>query len=142
MNPQDNRKKGIFIYLHVKYHYVFFYFRSNTALNQKYHSHMKRINFNNINEIKHEFVSQLPKDEKHLLKEFEDKKINLLGLEDSICYSNTTIKKLVSYTTDPEIKEPMSVIDFLNTIKEDPDENYNDVSSMLTYTIFCYGFLG
>ncbi|XP_073951364.1 uncharacterized protein [Choristoneura fumiferana] len=100
---------------------------SNTALNQKYSSHIKRINFNNITEIKLEFdVSQAPKDDKHFIKEFDDEKINLLGLEDSICYSNTTIKKLVSYTTNAEIKQPMSVMDFLNTIKEDPDENYND----------------
>ncbi|KAI8428819.1 hypothetical protein MSG28_007475 [Choristoneura fumiferana] len=103
---------------------------SNTALNQKYSSHIKRINFNNITEIKLEFdVSQAPKDDKHFIKEFDDEKINLLGLEDSICYSNTTIKKLVSYTTNAEIKQPMSVMDFLNTIKEDPDENYNDPPS-------------
>ncbi|XP_047986301.1 zinc finger protein 677-like isoform X2 [Leguminivora glycinivorella] len=99
--------------------------RSNTQLHQKNNSSFKRIHFNDIAEVKLE-IAAAPIDEKYLIKEYEDIKMNLQSTEDSVCYKDTTIKKVEPSSIEVEIdNQPMSVMDFLDTIKDDLDNDYD-----------------
>ncbi|XP_063532018.1 zinc finger protein 567-like [Cydia strobilella] len=99
--------------------------RSNTQLHQKNNSNFKRIHFNDITDVKLE-IAVAPTDEKYLLKEYEDIKMNLQSVEDSVCYKDTTIKKVEPSSIEVEVdNQPMSVMDFLDTIKDDLENDYD-----------------
>ncbi|XP_063621558.1 zinc finger protein 582-like [Cydia splendana] len=99
--------------------------RSNTQLHQKNNSNFKRIHFNDITDVKLE-IAVAPTDEKYLLKEYEDIKMNLQSAEDSVCYKDTTIKKVEPSSIEVEVdNQPMSVMDFLDTIKDDLENDYD-----------------
>lgn len=97
------------------------FYRSDLALQSS--SCCKKINFNNLDDIKIKVEIEVPKQENNVDEYFKDG-------ETSICYNNTIIKKVEPNETDVKNEEgPLSVLDFLNTIKDDDENDFNDVSN-------------
>ncbi|XP_063839589.1 zinc finger protein 69 homolog [Ostrinia nubilalis] len=82
----------------------------------------RKINFYNLKDIKIKVEIEVPKHENNIDEYFKDG-------ETSIHYNDTIIKKVDPEDCNTYIKKengPLSVLDFLNTIKEESENEFND----------------
>ncbi|KAM3962948.1 uncharacterized protein ACR2FA_003051 [Aphomia sociella] len=111
----------------------FFDFKSlieSSDLSLRAHNNLKRINFSNLNDIKNkiEFTDkkdiiqdiQLPKCENIIHGSFKNG-------ENVVCYKDIVIKKLeVKEELDKKEDKALDVFDFLNTLKDESNYDYDD----------------
>lgn len=99
-------------------------YRSDAALNKN----LKEINFSNIYDIKD--LIKIEKEKDPSMTKYEEVKEYFKDGITEIFYSNTLIRTKSSIN---KTAEPQTVLEFLKTIKEEPDDDtFGDVSNNCT----------